>query len=85
LVATGRNVSDTKQLRFGIREITYELSLLDSAGRLRRVEYAPAVLPAGVSLPVDVTHDGMREIPPADPPPPYLPEAWRENWHSWVA
>ncbi len=84
-VTTGRDVSDTKQLRFGIREITYELSLLDSAGHLRRVEYAPAILPAGASLPVDVTHDGMREIPPADPPPPYLPEAWRENWHSWVA
>ncbi len=27
----------------------------------------------------------MREIPAADPPPPFLPEAWRENWHSWVA
>ena len=84
-VTTGRDVSDTKQLRFGIREITYELSLLDSAGHLRRVAYTPAILPAGASLPVDLTHDGMREIPPADPPPPYLPEAWRENWHSWVA
>jgi len=84
-VTMGRDVSDTKQLRFGIREITYELSLLDSTGHLRRVEYAPAVLPPGAGLPVDVTHDGMREIPPADPPPPDLPEAWRENWHSWVA
>ena len=84
-VTTGRDVSDTKQLRFGIREITYELSLLDSTGHLRRVEYAPAILPVGASLPVDVTHDGMREIPPADPPPPFWPEAWRENWHSWVA
>ncbi len=45
-VATGRDVSDTKQLRFGIREITYELSLLDTAGRVRRVEYAPAKRPA---------------------------------------
>ncbi|HZD49962.1 MAG TPA: LamG-like jellyroll fold domain-containing protein [Silvibacterium sp.] len=84
-VSTGRDVSDTKQLRFGIREITYELSLLDSTGHLRRVEYAPSKRPAGDSLPVDVTHDGMREIPPADPPPPFWPEAWRENWHSWVA
>ncbi len=41
-VTAGRDLSDTKQLRFGIREITYELSLLDSAGHLRRVEYAPA-------------------------------------------
>ena len=84
-VTVGGNVSDTKQLRFGIREITYELSLLDSAGHLRRVEYAPAKLAPGEPLPVNVTHDGMRDIPPADPPPPFWPEAWRENWHSWVA
>jgi hypothetical protein len=84
-VAMGHDVSDTKQLRFGIREITYELSLLDSAGHLRRVEYAPARRPAGDALPVDVTHNGMREIPAFDPPPPFWPEAWRENWRSWVA
>ena len=34
--------SDTKQVRFGIREITYELSLLDSTGHLRRVEVSPS-------------------------------------------
>jgi len=84
-VAIGRDVSDTKQLRFGIREITYELSLLDSAGRLRRVEYAPAKDQAGEKPVVDVSHNGMREIPAADPPPPTLPEDWRENWRSWVA
>ncbi|HEX3470587.1 MAG TPA: LamG-like jellyroll fold domain-containing protein, partial [Silvibacterium sp.] len=91
-VTAGRDVSDTKQLRFGIREITYELSLLDSTGHLRRVEYAPAKARASDSparasdnLVVDVSHNGMREIPAADPPPPSLPEAWRENWHSWVA
>jgi len=84
-VAIGRDVSDTKQLRFGIREITYELSLLDSAGRLRRVEYAPAKGQAGEKPVVDVSHNGMREIPAADPPPPTLPEDWRENWRSWVA
>jgi Glycosyl hydrolases family 2 len=33
--------SDSKQVRFGIREITYELSLLDSRGHLRRLEYSP--------------------------------------------
>ena len=30
--------SDGKQVRFGVREVTYELSLLDSTGHLRRVE-----------------------------------------------
>ncbi len=78
-------ISDTRQLHFGIREITYELSLLDTTGHLRRVEYSPTDARGDASPDVDVTHNGMRNIPPADPPPPGLPEAWRENWHSWVA
>jgi hypothetical protein len=48
--------SDTKTLRFGIREITYELSLLDEAGRLRRVEFSPAE--AHAARVVNVTHQG---------------------------
>src|SRR3984885_5443379 len=39
--AVGGPVSDTKEVRFGIREITYELSLLDTAGHLRRVKCSP--------------------------------------------
>ncbi|HUJ32142.1 MAG TPA: LamG-like jellyroll fold domain-containing protein [Candidatus Acidoferrum sp.] len=79
--------SDTKHLNFGIREITYELSLLDPTGHLRRVDYSPAEariqhLDARV---VDVSHDGMREIPPTDPPPPWLPEKYRDFWRSWVS
>ncbi|MGA9593618.1 MAG: sugar-binding domain-containing protein, partial [Candidatus Acidiferrales bacterium] len=81
----GSNQSDVKQLRFGIREITYELSLLDSTGHLRRVEVAPTLGKQGIEGIVDVTHEGLREIPAADPMPAGFPEAWRENWHSWVA
>jgi beta-galactosidase/beta-glucuronidase len=81
----GNNLSDTRLSRFGIREITYELSLLDSAGHLRRVEDAPARGEKGNAGVVDVTHEGMREIPAADPFPPNFPAAWRANWHSWVA
>lgn len=81
----GNNTSDTKLSRFGIREITYELSLLDSTGHLRRVEDAPAHGDKGNAGVVDVSHEGMKEIPAADPPPPNLPAAWRTNWHSWVA
>src|SRR6202012_4993583 len=84
-VGDGREVSDTKQLRFGIREITYELSLLDEAGHLRRVDYSPAKAYSSGEPAVDVTHQGMREIPAADPFPPNLPQDWKENWHSWVA
>jgi len=55
--------SDVKELNFGIREITYELSLFDNSGKLRRVAVMPALAwPASKKL-VDVTHSGIREIP----------------------
>jgi len=78
-------LSDTRVSRFGIREITYELSLLDSAGHLRRMEDAPSHGERGNAGVVDVSHEGMKEIPAADPFPPSYPAAWRANWHSWVA
>lgn len=84
-VSADNAVSDTKQLRFGIREITYELSLLDSTGHLRRVDYTPTADRAHFGEIVNVTHDGMRNIPATDPPPPFWLPAWRPNWHSYVS
>jgi hypothetical protein len=55
--------SDTKELNFGIREITYELSLYDSAGTLRRVEISPTKARERNQQIVDVSHEGMRQIP----------------------
>jgi glycosyl hydrolase family 2/Ig-like domain-containing protein/concanavalin A-like lectin/glucanase superfamily protein len=55
--------SDTRELNFGIREITYELSLYDRAGYLRRVEVSPTMARERNEQIVDVTHDGMRQIP----------------------
>jgi hypothetical protein len=81
----GRGPSDTKELRFGIREITYELSLLDSRGNLRRVEIDPTRGKEGFDGVVDVSHEGMRQIPAADLPPPQFPKTELGNWHSWVA
>ncbi len=90
-VTTGGQVSDTKELQFGIREITYELSLLDPSGHLGRVDFSPTVAhdlamtegdkPEPV---IGNTHAEIREIPAADPPPPDLPKGWKANWHSWV-
>jgi beta-galactosidase/beta-glucuronidase len=51
--------SDSKSLRFGIRELSYELTLLDGRGRLRRVEYDPSAA-QGVRV-VNVTHEGIVE------------------------
>ena len=39
--AGGKTLSE-KQVRFGMREISYELSLLDAQGNLRRLEFSPS-------------------------------------------
>jgi hypothetical protein len=52
--------SDAKDIRFGIREISYEFSLMDSAGHLRRVEVDPSKAP-GIAL-IDGSHEGIRKI-----------------------
>ncbi len=83
--AEASTASDTKDVRFGIRELTYELSLLDSSGHLRRLEYSPTIASAKGEQVVDVRHEGMREIPPADPFPASFPPEWKEGWKSWVA
>ena len=54
--------SDSQTLRFGIREITYELSLFDHDGRLRRVEVDPTAGSMRGERLVDVRH----EAPQAD-------------------
>ncbi|WP_425501776.1 glycosyl hydrolase 2 galactose-binding domain-containing protein [Pseudoxanthomonas broegbernensis] len=53
--------SDRAQVRFGIREVTYELSLFDAHGRLRRVEFDPAATPG--QRVVDVRHEAIRRTP----------------------
>jgi len=76
--------SDAKQVTFGIREITYELGLFDSSGHLRRVEYSPTAARAKSEKVIDVSMEGIRELPPTDLPPPGFPEAWKEWWKSWT-
>jgi hypothetical protein len=53
--------SDARSLRFGIRELSYELTLLDGGGRLRRVEFNPTAATAAGQHVVNVTHEGMIE------------------------
>ena len=55
--------SDSAALTFGIRELTYELSLFDHQGRLRRVEVDPALgTKLGQRL-VDVRHEAIKRTP----------------------
>ncbi len=84
---TGAVVSDLRTLRFGIREVSYELSLLDATGHLRRVEFTPALAPSAGGPVVDVSHAGMREIPGADAVALHVPESQRSEYkyQSWVS
>src|SRR6185437_2428048 len=56
-------LSDEIHSTFGIRELTYELSLLDTTGHLRRVEIDPAKAALGNEPLVDETHEGIRQTP----------------------
>jgi hypothetical protein len=56
-------VSSEKTLDFGVREVSYELSLLDNHGDLRRLDYDPTLDRTAPQSAVDVTHAGMRQVP----------------------
>jgi hypothetical protein len=53
--------SDSKDVRFGMREVSYEMSLIDHQGELRRVLLNPtSALHAHI---VDHRHEAIREVP----------------------
>lgn len=62
-IAVAGVVSSAKTLQFGVREVSYELSLLDSQGDLRRVDYDPTMDREALHSAVDVTHEAMRQVP----------------------
>jgi Glycosyl hydrolase 2 galactose-binding domain-like/Exo-beta-D-glucosaminidase Ig-fold domain/Concanavalin A-like lectin/glucanases superfamily/Glycosyl hydrolases family 2/Glycosyl hydrolases family 2, TIM barrel domain len=62
-VREGSTVSDRAQVRFGIRHITYELSLFDREGRLRRVEVDPTGGTARREQLIDVRHEAIKKTP----------------------
>jgi hypothetical protein len=55
--------ADSKELRFGIRHVTYEFSLFDSSGRLRRVEVDVARGNALGERLIDNTHEKIKKSP----------------------
>ena len=59
-IEMGTQISDETALTFGIREITYDLSLFDTEGRLKRVEVSPTEAHAHMEQVVDVRHEAMR-------------------------
>ena len=81
-INAGKTISDTQNIRFGVREISYELSLLDSAGYLRRVEFSPTEARDATKAIVDVSHEGMRSIPLAVPAALKSPDQKRSDYES---
>jgi hypothetical protein len=60
--AVDGQASDEKRLRFGIRQITYELSLMNPAGHLRRVEVDFAKARRLGQDVTDGSHEGIRKV-----------------------
>jgi hypothetical protein len=64
LIATADGVeSDRQQTRFGIREVSYDLSLFDAAGLLRRVEVRPTDGTLRGERLIDVRHVAIKQSP----------------------
>ena len=55
--------SDAKDVRFGMREVTYELSLMDHDGALKRVLIDPTEARDSDRHIVDHRHEAIREVP----------------------
>jgi hypothetical protein len=55
-------MSDTKTIRFGMRQVTYELSLMDQKGALQRVGIDLSKARALKQQIVDGTHEGIRKV-----------------------
>jgi hypothetical protein len=62
-VHDGAGVSDSRSLRFGMRQFNYEISLFDAAGELRRVNLDLTQATLHGERVVDVSHEGIKESP----------------------
>ena len=74
-------ISSEQQIEFGMRELSYETSLFDATGHLRRVEVLPSRT-HDESLPlINETHEGIRQIDDqtpnlGQPVPDWMRHAW---------
>lgn len=62
-VLDGSAPSDSKRLRFGIREVSYDLSLFDRGGRLRRVNVQTTDGKLAGQKLIDVRHEAIKQSP----------------------
>jgi hypothetical protein len=59
----GGSLSDSATTRFGVRELSYDLSLFDHEGRLRRVEVDPTLGTMRGERLIDVRHEAIKRTP----------------------
>ncbi|MFZ0746743.1 MAG: sugar-binding domain-containing protein, partial [Terracidiphilus sp.] len=85
--------SAERQIEFGMREVSYETSLFDQSGHLRRVEVLPSRTHDEALPLIDESHEGIRQIDDKTPnlvPPifpggrPIPPEFLEWMRHTWV-
>ena len=83
--AAGAKTSEKRQIEFGMREVSYELSLFDASGHLKREEVLPSRTHDDAVPLVDGTHQGIRQIFDWTPNQ-VLPGQTLPDWmlHSWV-
>ncbi|MDR3510714.1 MAG: glycoside hydrolase family 2 [Caulobacteraceae bacterium] len=62
-VRDAAGLTDSRAIRFGVRQLTYELSLFDHQGRLRRVEIDPTAASVRGERLVDVRHAAIKQTP----------------------
>lgn len=60
--AVGGEPSDTRRLRFGMRQVTYDISLMDQAGDLRRVDIDLSRARQLGQRIVDERHEAIRKV-----------------------
>jgi hypothetical protein len=62
-VHDGEELSDRCSVPFGVRELTYELSLFDHTGKLRRVEVDPTAGSERGERLIDTRHEAIKRVP----------------------
>lgn len=87
---SGTGLSSMQQIDFGMREVSYETSLFDSTGHLRRVEVFPSRTHDEALQLIDESHDGIRQIADRTPnlaPPSRssLSDAATRSWAMTLA
>ena len=88
--AAGGKLSDEREIEFGMRELSYELSLFDQSGHLRRVEVLPARTHDEALSLIDESHEGILQIDDKTPnqlsrgerTPEGGPRAWVQSLQS---